>query len=265
MAGAFTQKLVIPTNATIESVLKRATQALKLREKKGAEAQLFFENGSTVDDIELLRNGDVLGLNPSCKSGPHRVLYHIAVMGPGAVGKSAITLHYVQNQFVIDHDPTIEDAYRRHDSVDSLPCVLDILDTAGQEEYKALHSTWMKDRDAFVLVFALNSFSSFQEVENFRNHIAKIHEDSTPPILLVGNKSDLSDRKVAFDEGQALARAWGAGYVEASAKTGANIKNIFHSLVRRVRNRRSRSESNARKNSSASGNKKKFWSWCSIL
>ena len=54
------------------------------------------------------------------------------VLGDGGVGKSALTLQYVQHNFIDYHDPTIEDAYQQRTVIDSEPCLLDILDTAGQ-------------------------------------------------------------------------------------------------------------------------------------
>mmetsp|Transcript_22617 Transcript_22617/g.31656 ORF Transcript_22617/g.31656 Transcript_22617/m.31656 type:complete len:109 (-) Transcript_22617:504-830(-) len=83
-------------------------------------------------------------------------------MGPGSVGKSALTLSYTQNMFVADYDPTIEDAFRKSDIVDGLPCVIDILDTAGQPEYSALRSTWMQNRDALIFVFSIADHSSYK-------------------------------------------------------------------------------------------------------
>jgi small GTP-binding protein len=59
--------------------------------------------------------------------------YKIAVVGAGGVGKSAITVQYIQNVFVQDYDPTIEDSYRKHTKVDGTNVHLEILDTAGQE------------------------------------------------------------------------------------------------------------------------------------
>ena len=60
--------------------------------------------------------------------------YRIVVLGDGGVGKSALTLQYVQHNFIDYHDPTIEDAYQQRTVIDSEPCLLDILDTAGQVE-----------------------------------------------------------------------------------------------------------------------------------
>jgi len=60
--------------------------------------------------------------------------YQIVVIGPGAVGKSALTIQFIQNQFMEYWDPTIQDNYRKHVVLDGKQCWLDITDTAGQEE-----------------------------------------------------------------------------------------------------------------------------------
>lgn len=54
-------------------------------------------------------------------------------MGSGGVGKSALTIQFIQGNFVEKYDPTIEDSYRKQIEVDGKACMLDILDTAGQE------------------------------------------------------------------------------------------------------------------------------------
>ena len=59
--------------------------------------------------------------------------YKIVVLGSGGVGKSALTVQFVQGIFVEKYDPTIEDSYRKQVVIDGETCLLDILDTAGQE------------------------------------------------------------------------------------------------------------------------------------
>ncbi|CAF1689195.1 unnamed protein product, partial [Adineta ricciae] len=66
------------------------------------------------------------------------VTYKLVVVGEGGVGKSALTIQFFQKMFVEDYDPTIEDSYIQHVEVDRQVCVLDVLDTAGQEEFSAL-------------------------------------------------------------------------------------------------------------------------------
>eukprot|EP00121_Abeoforma_whisleri_P003625 Awhi_evm1s3259 len=62
--------------------------------------------------------------------------YKLVIVGGGGVGKSALTIQFIQCQFVDEYDPTIEDSYRKQSVVDGEAAHLDILDTAGQEEYR---------------------------------------------------------------------------------------------------------------------------------
>ncbi|KXS98824.1 hypothetical protein AC578_2053 [Pseudocercospora eumusae] len=64
--------------------------------------------------------------------------YHIAVLGSGGVGKSCLTMQFVQGVFVERYDPTIEDSYRKHIDVDGRHVVLEIMDTAGTEQFTAM-------------------------------------------------------------------------------------------------------------------------------
>lgn len=57
----------------------------------------------------------------------------LSLLAAGGVGKSALTIQLIQNHFVDEYDPTIEDSYRKQVVIDGETCLLDILDTAGQE------------------------------------------------------------------------------------------------------------------------------------
>ncbi|KAJ2412090.1 RAS1 protein, partial [Coemansia sp. RSA 2531] len=62
--------------------------------------------------------------------------YKLVVVGGGGVGKSALTIQFIQSHFVDEYDPTIEDSYRKQCTIDNETAMLDVLDTAGQEEYR---------------------------------------------------------------------------------------------------------------------------------
>jgi small GTP-binding protein len=88
-----------------------------------------------------------------------------------------------------------------------------------------------------LCVFSLADRASFEEISEFREQIVRVHEEqNAKPIILVGNKCDLTDqRQVSADEGAALARSWGAMYVETSAKTKLNVDQAWFDLVKRIR------------------------------
>lgn len=162
--------------------------------------------------------------------------YRIVVVGAGGVGKSALTVRFIQGNFIVKYDPTIEDSYRKQVEVSGKACMLDIMDTAGQEEYSALRDQYMKTGEGFILVYSITSMSSFLTADKLHQNILRIKEESPDiPILLVGNKIDLeSERKVTTDQGREYAARKKLGFMEASAKANKNVNEIFYELVRRI-------------------------------
>jgi len=195
-------------------------------------------------------------------------LYKLVVLGDGGVGKTALTIQLCLNHFVETYDPTIEDSYRKQVVIDGIACMLEVLDTAGQEEYTALRDQWIRDGEGFVLVYSISSRSSFTRIPRFHNQILRVKESAGAganapiggyappygggggggsgfgggggaggvPIMLVGNKSDrVTEREVSTQEGHALARELGCEFVEASAKNSVNVERAFYDVVRLLR------------------------------
>jgi len=162
--------------------------------------------------------------------------YRITVIGAGAVGKSALTVRFIQGSFIERYDPTIEDSYRKHAEIDGTACVLDIMDTAGQEEYSALRDQYMKTGEGFVLVYSITSKQSFEFTSKLRTNILRMKgEDTTFPVVLAANKKDLaSERQVSEQEGKDLADKFGIPFLETSAKTNENVNEVFFTLVRQI-------------------------------
>lgn len=94
----------------------------------------------------------------------------------GGVGKSALTIQLIQNHFVDEYDPTIEDSYRKQVVIDGETCLLDILDTAGQEEYSAMRDQYMRTGEGFLLVFAVNNAKSFDDISSYREQIKRVKD-----------------------------------------------------------------------------------------
>jgi len=168
--------------------------------------------------------------------------YRAVVVGAGGVGKSAITVRFVQGGFIQKYDPTIEDSYRKQLEVDGIGCMLDVMDTAGQEEYSALRDSYMKTGQGFILVYDISSVTSFDTASKLRLHIIRLKEDVPDiPIVLVGNKCDLEKiRKIPTEKGSTYASQNKMGFIEASAKDNTNISEIFFDVVRRIRTWRDR-------------------------
>jgi len=165
--------------------------------------------------------------------------YKIVVLGSGGVGKSALTVQFVQGIFVEKYDPTIEDSYRKQVEVDGQQCMLEILDTAGTEQFTAMRDLYMKNGQGFVLVYSITAQSTFNDLQDLREQILRVKDTDDVPMVLVGNKCDLEDeRVVGKDQGLNLARQFSnCAFMETSAKAKIGVNDIFYDLVRQINKR----------------------------
>ncbi|KAI5288039.1 Ras GTPase ras2, partial [Ascosphaera acerosa] len=194
------------------------------------------------------------------------------------------------NHFVETYDPTIEDSYRKQVVIDGQSCMLEVLDTAGQEEYIALRDQWIRDGEGFILVYSITSRSSFSRMQKFYQQIQLVKESSMGPmggsmggggggggagggdltggggaggaatqnmrvpVMLVGNKTDkVIERVVSSQEGLALAKQLGCDFIEASAKTSTNVEKAFFDIVRVLRAQRQALQEGAGKGNGGGG------------
>ncbi|KAL9128503.1 MAG: hypothetical protein Q9217_002829 [Psora testacea] len=138
--------------------------------------------------------------------------------------------------FVDEYDPTIEDSYRKQCVIDDEVALLDVLDTAGQEEYSAMREQYMRTGEGFLLVYSITSRQSFEEILTFQQQILRVKDKDYFPIIIVGNKCDLeSERQVSRQEGEDLARQFGCAFIETSAKSRINVDKSFYDIVREIR------------------------------
>ncbi|KAG0284768.1 Ras GTPase [Linnemannia gamsii] len=162
--------------------------------------------------------------------------YKLVVVGGGGVGKSALTIQFIQSHFVDEYDPTIEDSYRKQCVIDEEVALLDVLDTAGQEEYSAMREQYMRSGEGFLLVYSITSRNSFEEISTFYQQILRVKDKDFFPIILVANKCDLEhERQVSTHEGRELAKQFNSRLIESSAKQRINVDESFYNLVREIR------------------------------
>ncbi|EGX90576.1 Ras-like protein [Cordyceps militaris CM01] len=162
--------------------------------------------------------------------------YKLVVVGGGGVGKSCLTIQLIQSHFVDEYDPTIEDSYRKQCVIDDEVALLDVLDTAGQEEYSAMREQYMRTGEGFLLVYSITSRQSFEEITTFQQQILRVKDKDYFPMVVVGNKCDLEgEREVFRHEGEALARSFNCKFIETSAKSRINVDQAFYDIVREIR------------------------------
>ena len=118
--------------------------------------------------------------------------------------------------------------------------MLEVLDTAGQEEYTALRDQWIRDGEAFLLVYSISSRSSFERIRRFHRRVMFVKDtENYPFMILAGNKCDrVTEREVSTQEGFALAKEMKCDFFEVSSKNCVNVEACFYGLVRAMRRHR---------------------------
>lgn len=167
---------------------------------------------------------------------PSKPLHKVIMVGIGGVGKSALTLQFMYDEFVEDYEPTKADSYQKNIVLGGKECQIDILDTAGQEDYAAIRDNYFRSGEGFLCVFSITERESFEATQEFRDQILRVkNADSTTdniPFILVGNKSDLdSRRQVPYAEANDMASRWRVPYIETSAKTRDRVDAVFYQLM----------------------------------
>lgn len=168
----------------------------------------------------------------------------IVVLGTGGVGKSALSMQYVQSIFPERYEPTIEDSYRKVLEVPTTwldpttqagggksSVVVEVMDTAGTDQFAAMRDLYMRNGDAFLLVYAIDSMNSFEALGLLHEQLLKVRgaPAGSVPVLLVGNKCDLeSQRQVSKEQCMALAGQWKLlTPIETSARKNHNVDDAF--------------------------------------
>lgn len=128
----------------------------------------------------------------------------------------------------------MEESYQTTIDIDGKALQVEILDTAGQDEYTPLRETFMHTGDGFLLVYSIVDDQTLEELKAIREQILRVHRDKKVPMVVIGNKADLAkkDRAVSKEEGKALADEFGAGFLEVSVNSCSYNRVIFLSGVR---------------------------------
>ena len=170
-----------------------------------------------------------------------RMAYKFLVVGGGGVGKSASVIFFVNNVFVPEYDPTIEDCFRTQKVFHGETCVLNIVDTAEQEGHCwfSYKQRFYKSGDAIILYYSISNKRSFKDASLILADIAKTREQSSFPLVVVGSKCDLEEsREVTTEQGRQFAENNGGEFLESSAKLGMNVGEIFYLGWREIKRHR---------------------------
>uniref|UniRef100_A0A5F9CAT2 GTP-binding protein Rheb n=1 Tax=Oryctolagus cuniculus TaxID=9986 RepID=A0A5F9CAT2_RABIT len=156
----------------------------------------------------------------------------IAILGYQSMGKSSLTIQFVEGQFVDSYDPTIENTFTKLITVNGQEYHLQLVDTAGQEEYSIFPQTYSIDINGYIIVYSVTSIKSFEVIKVIPGKLLDMVEKVQIPIMLVGNKKDLHmERVISYEEGKALAESWNTAFLESSAKENQTAVDVFRRII----------------------------------
>ena len=159
------------------------------------------------------------------------VSYTVILIGDSNAGKTSIMNKFITGEFKEHITATINVEYCfKNLKIDkNLYAELKILDTAGQEKYRAITKSYYRNADGIILVFDLTEEDALLKLKSWINDINDIVGNIE--IILVGNKTDLLDRKISQAKAEAFAKEKNYKYLETSAKDGTNILLLFEELA----------------------------------
>ena len=155
-------------------------------------------------------------------------MFKLVLLGDAGVGKSALVLRFVRDEWSESSESTIGAAFlSKSFSVDRAPVRCEIWDTAGQERYRALAPMYYRGAAAALIVYDITSLESFEGAKRWVRELQRTSEPGLV-IALCANKADLAHaRKVGAAEGAAFAAEGGLLFLETSARSGVNVNEVF--------------------------------------
>ncbi|XP_037639847.1 ras-related protein Rab-42b [Sebastes umbrosus] len=165
--------------------------------------------------------------------------FRIIMLGDSTVGKSSMLKRYTEDLFLESINQTVGvDFYVHFLEVEpGVRVKLQFWDTAGQERFRSVTRSYYRNSVGGLLVFDMTSQASFDHIKEWHAEVCERVQPYKVLFVLVGQKSDRDEegeRVVSREDAEKLAGELGVPYVEASAKTGQNVKDAFELLARRV-------------------------------
>ncbi len=160
-------------------------------------------------------------------------MFKLIIFGDGGVGKTSLTQRYLTGIFEEARNLTIgADFFVKNLKLDNYNVKLQIWDFAGEERFRFLLPVYCKGANGGIFLFDVTNQTSLQHLPAWM----QIVNENAPniPILVIGTKIDIvSMRNVTRGEAIQMAKSINmAGYAEVSAKTGANVENVFVSIAK---------------------------------
>lgn len=161
--------------------------------------------------------------------------FKLVLLGESAVGKSSLVLRFVKGQFHEYQESTIGAAFLTQTvCLDDATVKFEIWDTAGQERYHSLAPMYYRGAQVAIVVFDITTPETFNRAKTW---VKELQRQASPNIViaLAGNKVDLEDKRMVDEaEAKTYAEENGLLYMETSAKTAANVNELFLAIAKKL-------------------------------
>ena len=163
------------------------------------------------------------------------MIFKIVLIGDSSVGKTNILSKYISDEYDPDTQATIGvELSTKNYTFDNNEVKVQIWDTAGQEKYRSITSSYYKGAHGCLLVYDITRKVTFENIDKWLAEI-KLSSNNEINMVLIGNKCDLEDkREVSIEEAQNKAKLLNMAFMETSALNGTNVEKAFNELVNNV-------------------------------
>uniref|UniRef100_A0A1A8UX52 RAB6B, member RAS oncogene family a n=6 Tax=Euteleostomi TaxID=117571 RepID=A0A1A8UX52_NOTFU len=158
--------------------------------------------------------------------------FKLVFLGEQSVGKTSLITRFMYDSFDNTYQATIGiDFLSKTMYLEDRTVRLQLWDTAGQERFRSLIPSYIRDSTVAVVVYDITNVNSFQQTTKWIDDV-RTERGSDVIIMLVGNKTDLADkRQITIEEGEQRAKEMNVMFIETSAKTGYNVKQLFRRVA----------------------------------
>ena len=169
------------------------------------------------------------------KKESYDLLFKLILIGDSCVGKSNILSKYLKNEFDPNSRATVGVEFgTKNILINNKKIKIQIWDTAGQERYRSITSAYYKGAKGALIVYDITRKATFNNIDKWISDL-KLNGDKDICIIILGNKSDLNDkREISTEEGIKKSEQFKTAFLETSALNGDNIGKAFEELIQQI-------------------------------